>query len=399
VQRASRYEYARAVAGRYRRAGKRQKGRILDEFCAATGYTRKHALGLLQRPPPAAPAPVRRPRARRYGAADVELLRACWLIADRICGKRLAPFLPELLARLAACAALPPEATPELVARVGRVSAATVDRLLAADRERWPERGLGTTKPGTLLKQQIPVRTSADWDDARPGFCEMDTVAHCGPSGAGEFLFTLSLVDVCTGWVACQGVRNKSEQAVFAALGQVRRELPFPLLGLDSDNGSEFINQNLLRYCQAERISLTRGRPYRKNDGCHIEQKNWSVVRRLVGYGRFEGVGALAALDRVHALGRDYTNFCQPVRKLLGKTRQGAKVTKRYDRAQTPDRRLLATGILSPDQAARLAERYAGLSPIRLKLDLEEAQQALYAHAVRSDPSVRQRPGLGRIYS
>jgi len=331
-----------------------------------------------------------------YGGAELDLLRACWELADGICGKRLAPFLPELLGKLATCGALPEEATAAVQARVGQMSASTVDRLLRPARAGWPKRGLGTTKPGTLLKGQVPIRTYAEWDEAVPGFLELDLVAHCGASGAGEFAFTLSAVDVATGWMSVQAVRNKGELAVFAALEQLRAELPFPLLGLDCDNGGEFINRNMLRYCQAEGITLTRSRPYRKNDNCHIEQKNWSVVRRLVGYARFEAP-ALPALARVYALARDYVNFLQPVRKLREKTRDGAKLTKRYDQAQTPYRRLLATGTLAADVAADLAAHYAALHPIRLKLDLEAAQQALYTRAVRSDLYLRQRSSESQI--
>jgi hypothetical protein len=398
VRQESRYEYARAIQARYRRAGRSEKGRILEEFCAATGYARKYAIGLLGRQDLVGRVRARRAMpTRRYGSAEVALLRGCWELSDRLCGKRLGPFLPELLDRLAGCGALPEEVTAAVVERVAQMSPATIDRLLRSAKAGWPQRGRGTTKPGTLLKQQVPIRTYADWDDARPGFLEADLVAHCGASGAGEFLFTVSAVDVATGWMALQGVRNKSELAVFAALEQLRAELPFPLLGLDADNGGEFINRNLLAYCQAERITLTRSRPYRKNDNCHIEQKNWSVVRRLVGYGRFEG-NALGRLNALYGLARDYVNFLQPVRKLVDKTRDGPKVTKRYDQAATPYRRLVATGSLVPDVATALADRSAGLDPVRLKLAIDDAQQALYERAVRSDLPVRHRCGAGQIF-
>jgi hypothetical protein len=391
VRRSSRYEYARAIAARYRRAGKREKGRILDEFCAATGYHRKYALGLLKRPPVATGGSgPRRARPRLCGPAEMGLLRACWELTDGICSKRLAPFLGELVERLAACDALPDEASPAVRARVARLSPATIDRRLRPERARWPRRGRGTTKPGTLLKGQVPLKTFADWNGTVPGFLEVDLVAHCGASGAGEFLLTLSTVDVATGWASCIGVQNKGEYAIFEALCQLRAGLPFPLLGIDSDNGSEFLNHSLVRYCQQERITFTRSRPYRKEDTCHIEQKNWSVVRRLVGYARFERA-ALGRLNRLYALARDYVNFFQPVLKLVEKQRDGARVTKRYDRAQTPYRRLLAAGVLGPETRIQLAARYAALHPIRLKLDVEAAQQALYSRAVRSDPYLRQR--------
>ena len=396
MRRSSVRELAEAVRPRYRRASKAGRGRILDVFCAATGYHRAYARALLRGTASGPPGQGRAGRPPRYGSREQDLLRACWELSDRICGKRLAPFLPELLERLVACDCLPTEATPEVVARVGQMSAATVDRLLGPDRAGWPKRGLGTTKPGTLLKGQVPIKTFAEWDEAVPGFLELDLVAHCGASGAGEFAFTLSAVDVATGWMSVQAVRNKGELAVFAALEQLRAELPFVLRGLDSDNGGEFINRNMLRYCQDEAITLTRSRPYRKNDNCHIEQKNWSVVRRLVGYARFEGA-ALGPLQRLYALAQDYVNFLQPVRKLREKTRDGAKLTKRYDGAQTPYRRLLATGTLAADVAAELAAHSATLHPIRLKLDLEAAQQALYRQAVRAEPRLPVRRAFEKV--
>jgi hypothetical protein len=396
VQRSSVRELAEAMRMRYGRTGKRGKGQILDQFCSLTGYHRAYARALLRAAEPGRAA-ARPGRPATYGTTEVGLLRACWELADGICGKRLAPFLPELLAKVAACGALPAEAGPELVARVARMSPATADRLLGPHRAAWPARGLGTTKPGTLLKRQVPIRTFAEWDEARPGFLELDLVAHCGPVGAGEFAFTLSAVDVCTGWVALRAVANKGELAVFAALTDLRAGLPFPLLGLDCDNGGEFINRNLLAYCRAEGITLTRSRPYRKNDNCHVEQKNWSVVRRLVGYARFERL-ALPALDRLYALADDYVNFLQPVLKLADKTRHGARVIKRYDRARTPYRRLLATATLSAEAAAALAARYAALHPVRLKLDLERAQQDLHARAVREGPLLRQRMPREKAY-
>jgi hypothetical protein len=292
--------------------------------------------------------------------------------------------LPELLQRLEEHGALPAAATPAVVERVARLSPATIDRLLRPYRAPWPQRGMTSTKPGTLLRQQVPFRTFAEWDGTRPGFVQVDTVAHGGWSGAGEFLLTLSLVDVATGWVACAGLRDKRDDTVYRALQHLRAELPFPLRGLDSDNGGEFINKLLVRYCADEGITFTRGRPYVKNDNCHVEQKNWAVVRRLVGYSRLEEP-ALPALQRVHELANDLVNFLQPVRKLIGKERHGARVHKHYDQARTPYRRLLASGGLQASQAAELTERYASLDPLALRRDLEAAQHVLLARAVRSD--------------
>jgi hypothetical protein len=384
VQWSSKREYAEAVRGRYRQASKGEKGRILDEFVAATGYHRVYArrlLGLVPGAPPARPA--RAPRRRRYGPLEQALLQACWLIADAICSKRLSPFLPELLARLAACEALPPEATAAVVERVGQMSAATIDRLLRGERARGGRAGRSLTKPGTLLKGQVPIKTFADWDGTRPGFLEIDLVAHCGASGAGEFLLTLSTVDVATGWSCCIGVQHKGQLAICAAVAQLHELLPLPVLGLDSDNGSELLNRTLVAYCAEQQITFTRSRPDQKNDTCHVEQKNWSVVRRLVGYARYE-VFALVPLNRLYRLADDYVNDLQPVLKLVDKTRDGAKVRKRYDRAQTPYRRLLASGVLTAAQAGALQLHSAGVQPIKLKLAIEAAQRTLAAKAIQA---------------
>jgi hypothetical protein len=399
VRRASVQEYAAAVRPRYQRGSKSERGRILDAFCEATGYHRVYARALLRdtgaAAAPALPAP-RHGRPRRYGAVEIRLLQACWEVTDGLCGKRLAPFLAELLERLAAGDALPTEATPEVIARVAGMSAATVDRCLEPYRARFPGKGRGLTKPGTLLKSQIPIRTFADWDDGRPGFLEIDLVAHCGASGAGEFLFTLSAVDVLTGWMGLEPVLNKGELAVFEALGRLRARLPFPLLGLDSDNGSEFINHALVRWCGDEGITLTRARPYRKNDNCYIEQKNWSVVRRLVGYARFERA-CYVSLRAVYERAETQVNFLQPVLKLREKVRDGAKITKRYETARTPYRRLLDTDCLDATTQTLLRTRFEGIHPVKLKLEIEAAQQALCERARREGSVMSQRIDLEKI--
>src|SRR5258708_39974400 len=258
----------------------------------------------------------------------------------------------------------------------------SIDRTLASSRGGIPKLGLSSTGPGTLWKHQVAFKSFADWTDTVPGFVEVDLVAHCGWTGAGPFLYTLTLVDVATGWVSCAGLRHKRAQTVLAALHRLHEGLPFRILGLDSDSGSEFLNKPLVEYCAAHRITFTRGRPYRKNDSCFVEQKNWAVVRRLVGYQRLEAP-ALAALERVHELSRDYVNFLHPVRKLTEKVRRGARITRRYDVAQTPYRRLFASGTLTKNAARQLAGRSSAVDPLRLKLELESAQRTLAARAVR----------------
>ena len=236
-----------------------------------------------------------------------------------ICGKRLAPALPRLVPALEAEGAL--KLDEELREQLLRVSAATIDRRLAEARRKAKPRGLPTTKPGSLLKQQIPVRTYTPWDEQKPGFLEIDLVAHCGESTDGTYCCTLDAVDVGTGWTECEPVLNKGQIAAYEALQRIRSRLPFALLGIDSDNGSEFINNHLKRYCDAEEITFTRGRAYHRDDQAHVEQKNYTAVRLLVGYGRYEGPEALEQLRRVYALSRLHINGWLPV---IEAHRQGA---------------------------------------------------------------------------
>jgi hypothetical protein len=242
---------------------------------------------------------------------------------------------------------------------------------------------LSTTKPGSLLKSSIPIRTFADWEEAGPGFLEVDLVAHCGESTEGFYLTTLCAVDVASGWSECIGVWGKGQHRVGAAVHQVRQRLPFTMLGLDSDNGGEFINQHLYTYCQREGITFTRSRSYKKNDSCHVEQKNWSVVRRLVGYDRYKSQAALGALNRAYQVLRLYTNFFQPTMKLVSKTRHGARVHKVYDTAKTPYQRLLECGLLTQAKQTELAAIYRGLNPVQLLSQLNAHLEQLWKMAER----------------
>ena len=309
VRQQSKHELAAAVGARYGRAGRADQGRILDEFVAATGSDRKWAIRLLRGGPPPRVGHGGHPRS--YDAVVVGALRVAAEVSGWPCGKRMAPFLGKLVPALEAEGALTLE--PPVRAPLVAMSAATVDRRLRPFRLAARPRGLGTTKPGSLLKRQVPVRTFTPWDEQRAGFVEVDLVAHCGASTAGHYLTTLVLTDVATGWTECLGVWGKGQAAVFAALEEGRARLPFPLLGIDSDNGSEFLNAQLVRYCARERLTFTRSRPYWKNDQAHVEQKNWSVVRKLVGYDRYESAAALARLnaaDRLCGSGPTTGNRC-----------------------------------------------------------------------------------------
>ncbi len=272
---------------------------------------------------------------------------------------------------------------PGLKALLLSVSRATIDRKLYAVRRRYPRRGISTTKPGSLLKQQIPIRTFADWDDHRPGFTELDLVAHCGDSMGGEFLFTLDLTDIASGWTDFEAVLNRSQPVVFQDIQSIRARLPFPLLGIDSDNDSAFINDQLLRYTRQEHITFTRCRPYKKNDQAHIEQKNWSVVRKIVGYDRYEGDRAARTLNGVYELLRLWVNYFQPSQKLASKQRVGAKVRRKCLPAQTPYQRLIESTEVTEENKRHLAAIYDSLDPVALKKELDRRLEAFWGLAVR----------------
>jgi hypothetical protein len=368
-------EYVEAVRGRYLRVSKKEKGMILDEFVKVTGQHRKAAIRLLHRSD-RRPGKRRRGRPRRYGSDVAAVLRVAWEATDRLCSKRLHPFLPELMTVLAKHDA---ERMPaEVRDRVCQASPATIDRLLRPWRRLGGRRPLSSTKPGSLLKESIPIRTFADWEEDRPGFLEIDLVMHCDDSAEGFYLTTLSTVDVASGWSECMGVWGKGQSRVGGAVHHIRQRLPFPLLGLDSDNGGEFINHHLHTYCQREGITFTRSRSYKKNDSCHVEQKNWSVVRRLVGYDRYSSKASLDALNHVYDLLRLYVNFFQPTMKLVAKTRRGAKVHKVYDTALTPYQRLLRAGILTQAKQQELAVTYHSLNPAQLLQQINQSLERLW---------------------
>jgi len=356
------------------------KTRILDEFVAATRLHRKAAIRLLNRK--GRPSGKKRSgRPRLYGAEAIAALKVAWEASDRLCSKRFHPFLPELVSILQRKGEL--KITEEAEGQLHRMSASTIDRLLRRWRGSGLRRGLRTTKPGTLLRSSIPVRTFNEWNENKPGFLEADLVAHCGESTEGFYLTTLSTVDVATGWCEPVAVWGKGQARVKGAVYDVRRRLPMPLLGLDSDNGSEFINQSLYDYCRQNSITFTRSRSYKKNDSCHVEQKNWSVVRRVIGYDRFSSKEAFKALDDVYTLLRLYINFFQPVLKLLGKSRHGAKVHKVYDKAQTPYQRLLRSGMLTEEKRQELKAIYTALNPAALLRQIRGSVQYLWTLAER----------------
>jgi hypothetical protein len=364
----SKRELIAVIRPRYLRANKAGKEQILNEFIATTGYHRKSAIRVLKHG--LKPKGLKKPgRQKIYQGEVVQVLEQIWEICGRICSKRLQPFLPEIVTILErhheVCL------TPQIKSLLLSMSRSTIDRCLKKARFTSPQRGLSTTKPGVLLKQAIPIRTFTPWEEERPGFLEIDLVAHCGSSTEGTYLNTLTGTDLATGWTECLALANKTQVAVSQAIGQLRLDLPFPLLGLDSDNGSEFINDTLLRYCQSELITFTRSRPYQKNDQAHVEQKNWSVVRHTVGYDRLETEDELALLRSIYADLRLYINFFQPVLKLVGKERIDGKTIRTYDRATTPYRRVLALETLPLHIKARLTALYVQLNPVSLRASID----------------------------
>lgn len=384
----------KALATQYRRSSKKEKGEILDQFAEATGYNRVYAARLLRghgKRVTVAPGTVlegsvrakskRRSRPAIYGPDTVKALKKVWIIMDYICGKRLAPVLPEIVPLLVRQREL--RARKAVREQLIGMSAATIDRLLEPERRKAALKGRGQTKPGTLLKHQIPVRTFADWNDMEPGFMEIDLVGHDGGSSHGEYCQILDATDVCTGWSEQFAVPTKAQCWVFEAIKDMRERLPFDLKGLDSDNGSEFINHQLLKYCAEEEITFTRSRAGRKNDGCYVEQKNWSIVRRFSGYSRYEGGDACAELNGLYAVVRGYVNFFMPSMKLVEKVRDGARVTKRYDKAKTPYQRVLDSPHISSGAKRRLRRHYATLNPAELKREIERQQKKLRKLAIQ----------------
>jgi hypothetical protein len=365
----SKNELVEAVQPRYLKAGKVEKQRILDEFTCATGYHRKHAIRVLKN------RVARRKRRKRtgyrtiYRGEVVQVLEQIWEIYGRLCSKRLQPFLPEAIRVLERCQEI--QLSNEAKELLLKISSASIDRCLRPVRIRsW--QGLSTTKPGSLLKSLIPVRTFTEWDEECPGFLEIDLVAHCGNTTEGQFLCTLTCTDLCTGWTEVTGLLHRSQETVSEAVRRMRQRLPFPLLGIDSDNGGEFINDLLYRYCLDEHITFTRSRPYQKNDQAHVEQKNWSVVRHTVGYDRWETQEELVLLESIYDDLRLYINFFQPSLKLIAQERIDKKTRKRYDTAKTPYQRVLERQDISLETKARFAYLYLQLNPAKLRRQIDQ---------------------------
>jgi hypothetical protein len=359
---------------RYGAATKRERGRLLDEYCKTTGCHRKAAIRRLRAIPRGAP---RRPgRPRRYGPELLPLLERIWLASDQLSGKLLRPVLPALLTALHEHhrVAIPPPVGAALTA----ASPATLDRLLHPLRRRRGRQPRRLSTARHRVRAQVPLRTWSEWAGGAPSALQGDLVLHCGESTAGRFCATLVAVDVATTWTDLQPLWGLHHQRVTGALQHLSQRLPFALREWHSDNGSEFINACLLGWCQRRQVRFTRGRPYRKNDQAWVEQRNGLLVRRLVGYDRYSSHAALTVLHRLYGLLRLQHNFFRPVRKLMSKRRVGSKVVKRYDAAQTPYQRLLATNVLPAEQRQRLDQQLRALDPIAVARDIQQTLDVLW---------------------
>jgi hypothetical protein len=373
---------------KYRSAKKKRKGQILDEYCGLTGHNRSYAARKLRSAKETRSyKKIRRGlqktrgRKRLYGPELIEPLIKVWVVLDLACSKRCKAGMDDVLDAMIRCGEF--NYPPKIASKLRAMSASTIDRLLAVQKKKVNLKGRSTTKPGTLLKNQIPIRTGTDWDERCPGFVEMDTVAHCGDSAKGQYIVTLDVTDIETTWAEQRAALNKAQVHVFAEVKEIRRRLPFDLLGIDSDGGSEFINDEMYRYCATEEILFTRGRSYKKNDGCHIEQKNWSIVRQTVGYGRFETQKQCDLLNMIYDYLRLLTNFYMPSQKLLSKERDGSRIIRKLDAAQTPYRRVLASKRIPQANKDVLTKLFTTLNPAKLRREVRRLVEELYDLSVK----------------
>lgn len=375
----SKREYVEAVFLRYKQADKAGKGRILDEFCATCGYHRKYAIRRLRTFKRFThPQPKRRgPKPIYHHEAILRPLKKIWLSANLPCSKRLKAALPLWLPGYQA---IEGELPGDIHRALLHVSPATIDRLLTPLRVRYRQHGRCTTKPGTLLRQQIPVGTN-QWDQRRPGFLEADTVAHCGQSMAGQFAYTIDCVDIATGWSEQRAVWGRGETGVLEQIRDIEQTLPFPLLGFDCDNGSEFLNHHLLRHFinRPRPVHFTRSRAYRKDDNAHVEQKNWTHVRQWIGYDRLDLPQHVARLNELYRTEwRWFHNFFCPSVKLIEKQQIGSNTIKRHDNPKTPYQRLIDSPHIPKKTKDQLSTQLSALNPFLLRKSIETKLKKIF---------------------
>jgi len=353
----------RAFSNEYKRARKRGKTILLNKLNKTTGYSRKHLMEILPNPP--LKRRIKRHRISPY-VSVFKSLKKLWAVGNYACGERLAPMIPTYLSALKRHEHW--VVSKEEHVLLCRISASTIDRMLKHEKRKVNLKSRSRTKPGSLLTHQIPIRTFADWTEKKPGFLEIDTVHHCTENNKGDYIHTLDTTDVFTGWNECRAFMGKSESHTVEGLEIIRKRLPFLLLGIDFDTGGEFVNWHLIRYSKRNRITYTRAREEKKNDQNYIEQQNFSVVRRFVGYQRLDTYKQLRILNTLYDLLSDYQNFFQPVMRLKEKVRNGTRLTRRYDKPKTAYQRILEYPGTSVDVKKKLRKRFLKLNPRKLLL-------------------------------
>lgn len=384
-----RMEYLEKIYDRYRKASKKLKGKILDEYCKVCGYNRKYAIYKLsqelvrERPKKRG----KRKGCRKYDYEIFRVIEEVWKVSNYPWSLRLKEiirlWLPWIRSRY--------RITEEQEEKLLSISPSTIDRGLQEKKRKLKRKLYGRTKPGTLLRHQIPVKTDT-WDVKRPGFTEADLVPHCGGSNEGEFIWSLNLTDILSGWVETEAVMGKGQIGVIEALEKISKGFPFKILGLDSDNGSEFINHHLLRWCEEREIQFTRSRPYKKDDNAHIEQKNWTHVRKFMGWDRYDSSKALAAMNSLYENELSlFMNLFQPSVKLRKTIRTGSRKKRLYDKPQTPLDRLIASGHLTKSRCDELKALRESLDPFSLSERVNQKLERIWdlAHHRSKKPEVK----------
>ena len=376
-------EYLKAIYERYHKAGKAARSSILDEFCKVCGYNRKYAIRLVNGPAPdkEVPAVRRRRRDCHYSDQSMRILETIWRASGHMCSARLKAALPDWLPKARERLKITPEVEKELLA----ISPRQIENRLRGKKRDIKKRIYGATRPGALLKSMIPIRTS-NWDVRRPGYLEVDTVAHCGNSLSGDFVWTLDATDIHTGWTERVAVMGKGRAGILDGVFDIKNVLPFRLRGIDSDNGEEFINYALLDFCLKSRpgIEFTRGRPNKKNDNPHVEQKNWTHVRQIFGWDRHESPEAMAAMNDLYGNElRLFQNLFQPSFKLKEKRRIGSRVVRKYDQPKTPLRRVMESGQYNRAKMKKLKELSKSLDPFELSATIDRKLERIYRMATQ----------------
>lgn len=372
----SRNEYLSEIRLRYQEADKSEKKKILDEFCEVCRYNRKYAIRVLNKETLIMRPESRKPgRRRKYDNPEIkEFLITTWKSSNQPCSKRLKAIIPLWLPYYKT------SLTSEIKGLILAISPATIDRIFNKFRDKYKKHGLSTTRPGSLIRDYIPIKTD-QWEETRPGYLEADTVAHCGTSIAGMFVYTLDMVDIATGWTFQRAIWGKGERGVVEAIMDIESKIPFPILGFDSDNGSEFLNWHLIKYFKQRKnpVQYTRSRAYKKNDNAHIEEKNWTHVRQYLGYERFDNQEIVYKLNELYTDTFYYfVNFFLPSVKLINKQRIGSKIIKKHDSPKTPYQRILESEYITHQSKQKLRAIFSSLNPYKLEEEIRSQINGIF---------------------